>query len=236
MQQLRCYRVYTTSQWTWGPATMLTQRTTHSPWWETNRNKPLSIHHPVNCICITVVRLSIKCYAEWYMQMHLTPCFLYLLINHAGRLNSFCLTSSLQHMGSRAESGKSKGFSCTWDSLRNSAGEKILQLRSHPLGMPSDSNFCSLLNDLSVEQRFDVSYLDLGEFTDSAGLASKEMRSKWTSLATHTNRAACKYNQWDGAYDKLFLGCRVVFGVYASTAFTAFGSIPQINDMQCGFY
>lgn len=71
-----------------------------------------------------------------------------------------------QHMGSRAESGKSKGFSCTWDSLRNSAGEKILQLRSHPLGMPSDSNFCSLLSDLSAEQRFDVSYLDLGEFTD----------------------------------------------------------------------
>uniref|UniRef100_A0A665TNG0 DRBM domain-containing protein n=1 Tax=Echeneis naucrates TaxID=173247 RepID=A0A665TNG0_ECHNA len=63
----------------------------------------------------------------------------------------------------RAESGKSKGFSCTWDSLRNSAGEKILQLRSHPLGMPSDSNFCSLLSELSLEQRFDVSYLDLEE-------------------------------------------------------------------------
>uniref|UniRef100_A0A667XIG9 TAR (HIV) RNA binding protein 2 n=1 Tax=Myripristis murdjan TaxID=586833 RepID=A0A667XIG9_9TELE len=64
------------------------------------------------------------------------------------------------HMGSRAESGKCKGFGCTWDSLRNSAGEKILQLRSHPLG---DSNFCSLLSDLSEEQRFDVSYLDLEE-------------------------------------------------------------------------
>uniref|UniRef100_A0A3B3ZT18 RISC-loading complex subunit TARBP2 n=1 Tax=Periophthalmus magnuspinnatus TaxID=409849 RepID=A0A3B3ZT18_9GOBI len=67
------------------------------------------------------------------------------------------------HMGSRADSGKSKSFSCTWDSLRNSAGEKILQLRSHPLGIPSDSNFCSLLTDLSTEQRFDVSYLDLEE-------------------------------------------------------------------------
>ncbi|XP_029287389.1 RISC-loading complex subunit tarbp2 isoform X1 [Cottoperca gobio] len=67
------------------------------------------------------------------------------------------------HMGSRAETGKSKGFCCTWDSLRNSAGEKILQLRSHPLGMPTDSNFCSLLGDLSMEQRFDVSYLDLEE-------------------------------------------------------------------------
>ncbi|XP_056294135.1 RISC-loading complex subunit tarbp2 isoform X1 [Pseudoliparis swirei] len=66
------------------------------------------------------------------------------------------------HMGGKAETGKSKGFSCTWDSLRNSAGEKILQLRSRPLGTPTDSN-CSLLNDLSAEQRFDVSYLDLEE-------------------------------------------------------------------------
>lgn len=74
-----------------------------------------------------------------------------------------------QQMGSRAESGKSKSFSCTWDSLRNSAGEKILQLRTHPLGMPSDSNFCSLLSDLSVEQRFDISYLDLGELRDNSG-------------------------------------------------------------------
>ncbi|KAG5836507.1 hypothetical protein ANANG_G00256050 [Anguilla anguilla] len=64
--------------------------------------------------------------------------------------------------GGRMEGGKSKGFGCTWDSLRNSVGEKILQLRSHPLGMPS-SNFCSLLSELSEEQRFDVSYLDLEE-------------------------------------------------------------------------
>ncbi|XP_034442150.1 RISC-loading complex subunit tarbp2 isoform X1 [Hippoglossus hippoglossus] len=67
------------------------------------------------------------------------------------------------HIGNKVDSGKSKSFSCTWDSLRNSAGEKILQLRSHPLGMPSDSDFCSLLSDLSVEQSFDVSYLDLEE-------------------------------------------------------------------------
>ncbi|XP_017335694.1 RISC-loading complex subunit tarbp2 isoform X1 [Ictalurus punctatus] len=66
------------------------------------------------------------------------------------------------HIGGRLEVGKCKGFGCTWDSLRNSAGEKILQLRSHPLGLPN-SNFCSLLNDLSEEQRFDVSYLDMEE-------------------------------------------------------------------------
>uniref|UniRef100_A0AAY4EVS9 RISC-loading complex subunit TARBP2 n=1 Tax=Denticeps clupeoides TaxID=299321 RepID=A0AAY4EVS9_9TELE len=68
---------------------------------------------------------------------------------------------TFMHVGSR-ESGKCKPFGCTWDSLRNSAGEKILQLRSNPLATPSSSaNFCSLLHDLSDEQRFDVSYLDI---------------------------------------------------------------------------
>ncbi len=68
-------------------------------------------------------------------------------------------------MGGRQEGGKSKGLGCTWDSLRNSAGEKILQLRCHPLGQPdsNDSNFCSLLCELSEEQCFDISYLDIGE-------------------------------------------------------------------------
>ncbi|KAJ3603251.1 hypothetical protein NHX12_030993 [Muraenolepis orangiensis] len=63
--------------------------------------------------------------------------------------------------GGRAESGKCKGLGCTWDSLRNSAGEKILQLRSHPLGPAPDCSSCSLLTDLSEEQRFAVSYLDI---------------------------------------------------------------------------
>ncbi|XP_077459934.1 RISC-loading complex subunit tarbp2 [Stigmatopora argus] len=67
------------------------------------------------------------------------------------------------HAGSRSESSKSKGYSCTWDTLRNSAGEKILQLRAQPLGLPPDSDFCSLLEDLSVEQSFEISYLDLEE-------------------------------------------------------------------------
>lgn len=66
------------------------------------------------------------------------------------------------HMAGRVEGVKCKGFGCTWDSLRNSAGEKILQLRSHPLSLP-ESNFCSLLQDLSEEQRFDISYLDIEE-------------------------------------------------------------------------
>ncbi|KAK1796450.1 hypothetical protein P4O66_009502 [Electrophorus voltai] len=74
----------------------------------------------------------------------------------------FPLCCAPKNISGRLEGGKCKGFGCTWDSLRNSAGEKILQLRSNPLGLPN-SNFCSLLHDLSEEQRFDVSYLDIEE-------------------------------------------------------------------------
>lgn len=103
-------------------------------------------------------------------------------------------------MGSRTESGKSKSFSCTWDSLRNSAGEKILQLRSHPLGIPTDSNFCSLLSDLSLEQRFDVSYLDLGKSRGSWGFdgAFRRKENNCTSFLFQKSVvwAACVSVSW----------------------------------------
>lgn len=51
---------------------------------------------------------------------------------------------------------------CTWDSLRNSVGEKILHLRSQPLGALSPG-YCGLLQELSEEQSFAISYLDIGE-------------------------------------------------------------------------
>lgn len=66
------------------------------------------------------------------------------------------------NLSTKPESGKWKSSGCTWDSLRNSAGERILHLKSNPLGMPNCSS-CSLLNELSEEQRFDISYLDIEE-------------------------------------------------------------------------
>ncbi|XP_071656006.1 RISC-loading complex subunit TARBP2 isoform X3 [Patagioenas fasciata] len=51
---------------------------------------------------------------------------------------------------------------CTWDSLRNSAGEKLLQLRSRPLAPPAaGAGACALLQELSEEQSFAISYLDI---------------------------------------------------------------------------
>ncbi|KAL8163961.1 UNVERIFIED_CONTAM: RISC-loading complex subunit tarbp2 [Gekko kuhli] len=64
--------------------------------------------------------------------------------------------------GNKLDGMKGRGSGCTWDSLRNSAGEKILHLKSHPLGVLS-AGFCSLLEELSEEQSFDISYLDIDE-------------------------------------------------------------------------
>ncbi|XP_048346559.1 RISC-loading complex subunit TARBP2 isoform X1 [Sphaerodactylus townsendi] len=64
--------------------------------------------------------------------------------------------------GNKLDGVKGRGSGCTWDSLRNSAGEKILHLKSHPLGV-LNAGFCSLLQELSEEQSFDICYLDIDE-------------------------------------------------------------------------
>ncbi|XP_066440354.1 RISC-loading complex subunit TARBP2 isoform X2 [Eleutherodactylus coqui] len=69
---------------------------------------------------------------------------------------------SMNTGGGRIDGSRGRGVACTWDSLRNSAGEKILHLRSHPLTI-LNSGFCTLLQDLSEEQSFQISYLDIDE-------------------------------------------------------------------------
>uniref|UniRef100_A0A8C6XGT2 RISC-loading complex subunit TARBP2 n=1 Tax=Naja naja TaxID=35670 RepID=A0A8C6XGT2_NAJNA len=68
--------------------------------------------------------------------------------------------------GTKLDGMKSRGSGCTWDSLRNSVGEKILHLKSHRV---FNSGFCNLLKELSEEQSFDISYLDIDE-TSISGL------------------------------------------------------------------
>ncbi|XP_069509385.1 RISC-loading complex subunit TARBP2 isoform X2 [Ambystoma mexicanum] len=65
-------------------------------------------------------------------------------------------------VNNKHDSAKGKSLCCTWDSLRNSVGEKILHLKNQPLGL-LNSGFCSLLKDLSEEQSFNISYLDIDE-------------------------------------------------------------------------
>ncbi|KAM8981616.1 RISC-loading complex subunit TARBP2 isoform 1-T1 [Sarcophilus harrisii] len=67
-------------------------------------------------------------------------------------------------LGSRVDGLRGRSPGCTWDSLRNSAGEKILSLRSCPLGSLGPG-CCNVLSELSEEQAFHVSYLDIDELS-----------------------------------------------------------------------
>ncbi|XP_030875657.1 RISC-loading complex subunit TARBP2 isoform X1 [Leptonychotes weddellii] len=70
-------------------------------------------------------------------------------------------------VGSRLDGLRNRGPGCTWDSLRNSVGEKILSLRSCSLGALGALGpaCCSVLSELSEEQAFHVSYLDIEELS-----------------------------------------------------------------------
>ncbi|KAL0611722.1 RISC-loading complex subunit TARBP2 [Plecturocebus cupreus] len=70
-------------------------------------------------------------------------------------------------VGSRLDGLRNRGPGCTWDSLRNSVGEKILSLRSCSLGSLGALGpaCCHVLSELSEEQAFHVSYLDIEELS-----------------------------------------------------------------------
>ncbi|XP_021499222.1 RISC-loading complex subunit TARBP2 isoform X3 [Meriones unguiculatus] len=70
-------------------------------------------------------------------------------------------------VSSRLDGLRNRGPGCTWDSLRNSMGEKILSLRSCSIGSLGalGSACCSVLSELSEEQAFHVSYLDIEELS-----------------------------------------------------------------------
>uniref|UniRef100_A0A2K5Y5J0 RISC-loading complex subunit TARBP2 n=1 Tax=Mandrillus leucophaeus TaxID=9568 RepID=A0A2K5Y5J0_MANLE len=70
-------------------------------------------------------------------------------------------------VGSRLDGLRNRGPGCTWDSLRNSVGEKILSLRSCSLGSLGALGpaCCRVLSELSEEQAFHVSYLDIEELS-----------------------------------------------------------------------
>ncbi|KAE8580789.1 hypothetical protein XENTR_v10024543 [Xenopus tropicalis] len=55
-------------------------------------------------------------------------------------------------------------LSCTWDSMRNSSGEKICMLKRSPLSIPY-TDYVKMLNDLAKEQDFRLTYLDIDELS-----------------------------------------------------------------------
>ncbi|KAG8129557.1 hypothetical protein E2320_016290, partial [Naja naja] len=88
--------------------------------------------------------------------------------------------------GTKLDGMKSRGSGCTWDSLRNSVGEKILHLKSHRV---FNSGFCNLLKELSEEQSFDISYLDIELSTQPATVCHGSASSRSAARADAARNA-----------------------------------------------
>lgn len=57
---------------------------------------------------------------------------------------------------------KSHNSGCTWDTLKNSSGEKITLLKTSPLSIPN-TDYVQLLGDIAEEQGFTTTYLNIGK-------------------------------------------------------------------------
>ncbi|XP_066468433.1 interferon-inducible double-stranded RNA-dependent protein kinase activator A isoform X2 [Tiliqua scincoides] len=59
---------------------------------------------------------------------------------------------------------QSHNLGCTWDSLKNSSGEKITLLKISPLSIPN-TDYVQLLGEIAEEQGFNVTYLNIEELS-----------------------------------------------------------------------
>lgn len=110
-------------------------------------------------------------------------CLLNAWVSESLAASSF-LSPSCQGVGSRLDGLRNRGPGCTWDSLRNSVGEKILSLRSCSAGSLGalGSACCSVLSELSEEQAFHVSYLDIGMVTGGRGDGGTGPEQVWMGV------------------------------------------------------
>uniref|UniRef100_H3A0M6 Protein activator of interferon induced protein kinase EIF2AK2 n=1 Tax=Latimeria chalumnae TaxID=7897 RepID=H3A0M6_LATCH len=96
--------------------------------------------------------------------------------------------------------GKSLG--CTWESLRNSSGEKITLLKRGPLSIPN-TDYVQMLGELSEEQGFDVTYLDIEELSVNGQYQCLAELSTSPVTVCHGTGISCSNAHNDAAHNAL---------------------------------
>ncbi|XP_041119625.1 interferon-inducible double-stranded RNA-dependent protein kinase activator A homolog A-like [Polyodon spathula] len=72
------------------------------------------------------------------------------------------MIAKLQNLPDSSDTPGISGF--RWESLKNSSAEKITMLKRNPLSIPN-TDYVQMLSDLSQEQGFEVTFLDIDELT-----------------------------------------------------------------------
>ncbi|KAK1166172.1 hypothetical protein AOXY_G12723 [Acipenser oxyrinchus oxyrinchus] len=72
------------------------------------------------------------------------------------------MIAKLQNLPDSSDTPGTSGF--RWESLKDSSAEKITMLKRNPLSIPN-TDYVQMLSDLSQEQGFEVTFLDIDELT-----------------------------------------------------------------------
>ncbi|KAM9304782.1 interferon-inducible double-stranded RNA-dependent protein kinase activator A isoform 1-T1 [Gastrophryne carolinensis] len=100
----------------------------------------------------------------------------------------------------KKEVGNNSG--CTWDNLKNSPGEKINALKRSPLSIPN-TDYVKMLAELSEEQTFRVSYLDIEELSVNGQFQCLAELSTSPVTVCHGTGLSCGKAHNDAAHNAL---------------------------------
>ncbi|KAM8933964.1 interferon-inducible double-stranded RNA-dependent protein kinase activator A [Pelodytes ibericus] len=91
---------------------------------------------------------------------------------------------------------------CTWDSMKNSSGEKINLLKRSPLSIPN-TDYVKMLGDVADEQDFRVSYLDIEELSVNGQYQCLAELSTSPLTVCHGTGISCGNAHNDAAHNAL---------------------------------
>ncbi|XP_075465089.1 interferon-inducible double-stranded RNA-dependent protein kinase activator A [Ascaphus truei] len=100
---------------------------------------------------------------------------------------------------------------CTWDSLKNSPGDKIILLKRSPLSIPN-TDYVKMLGEVAEEQDFHVTYLDIEELSVNGQYQCLAELSTNPVTVCHGTGISCGNGHNDAAHNALqylkIMACR----------------------------
>ncbi|KAK6485040.1 interferon-inducible double-stranded RNA-dependent protein kinase activator A-like protein A isoform X1 [Huso huso] len=110
------------------------------------------------------------------------------------------MVAKLQNLPDSSDTPRISGF--RWESMKNSAAEKITMLKRNPLSIPN-TDYVQMLSDLSQEQGFEVTFLDIDELTVNGQYQCLAEISAFPVTVCHGTGISCGNAHNDAAHSAL---------------------------------
>ncbi|XP_026523902.1 interferon-inducible double-stranded RNA-dependent protein kinase activator A [Notechis scutatus] len=114
------------------------------------------------------------------------------------KFHSFCQDNITISLGKE----QMHNLGCTWDSLRNSSGEKITMLKISSLSIPN-TDYIQLLGEIAEEQGFNIKYLNIEELSVNGQFQSLVELSTIPIIVCHGTGISWSNSHNDSAHNAL---------------------------------